>query len=292
MSDETVTVRYEADTTRYAAGARRVSNDLDRLTAKAERATAAANRAALASQMATRRALGKASNLITPGFSDVIGETRSGAMAGALIAGYGVKKLIEGAREADPEMAKLGQSIASTVGPSARANETFLRLGNALSTLGQLVKNVFGTIVSGVITTLTAAAGTLATTWGAIASKLGLSKFGGRMSGAGEDLLSQALLDFGGSGRGGVLEMEKKLEEALERRKARDKAAKAADSGSAMTASSGFQGSAGLYVTSGAAMMASQSLNIQRSMLQELRSLTKETSGVKTAIENNAYGAN
>ena len=114
---------------------------------------------------------------------------------------------------------------------------------------------------------------------------------GSRLSGAGEDLLGQAYADMtGGSGRGGVVEMEKKLEEAKERRKRRDQAAReAARSQGSNRISEGFQGSAGLYVTSGAAMIGSQSLAIQRSMLRELQSLTRATDRVRDTIRDTAY---
>lgn len=290
MPDETVTIRYEADTTRYAAGARRVSQDLDKLAAKAARAEAAAARATRSER---RRGIAGAARIGGfGGVSDFVGGAgSSAAVSGGLIAAYGVKAMVDAAREADPEMAKLGASIAKTVGPSARVNETLIRLGNAMSTLASLMKNVFGTVLSGIITTLTAAAGTLASLWGSVAQKFGLQKFGSRLSGAGEDLLGQAYADMtGGSGRGGVVEMEKKLEEAKERRKRRDQAAReAARSQGSNRISEGFQGSAGLYVTSGAAMIGSQSLAIQRSMLRELQSLTRATDRVRDTIRDTAY---
>jgi len=290
MPDETVTIRYEADTTRYAAGARRVSQDLDKLAAKAARAEAAAARATRSER---RRAIAGAARVGgLGGISDFVGGAGSNvAVSGGLIAAYGVKAMVDAAREADPEMAKLGDTIAKTVGPTARVNETLIRLGNAMSTLANIAKNVFGTVLSGIITTLTAAAGTLASVWGRVAQFVGLKRFGTRLSGAGEDLLGQAYADItGGSGRGGVLEMEKKLEEAKERRKARDKAAKEAANGQGSTRiNDGFQGSAGLYVTSGAAMMATQSLAIQRSMLRELQSLTRATDRVRDTIRDTAY---
>lgn len=290
MPDETVTIRYEADTTRYAAGARRVSQDLDKIAAKAARAEAATARATRSER---RRAIAGAARVGgLGGISDFVGGAGSNvAVSGALIAAYGVKSMVDAAREADPEMAKLGDTIAKTVGPTARVNETLIRLGNAMSTLANIAKNVFGTVLSGIITTLTAAAGTLASVWGRVAQFVGLKRFGTRLSGAGEDLLGQAYADItGGSGRGGVLEMEKKLEEAKERRKARDKAAKEAANGQGSTRiNDSFQGSAGLYVTSGAAMMASQSLSIQRSMLRELQSLTRATDRVRDTIRDTAY---
>lgn len=290
MPDETVTIRYEADTTRYAAGARRVSQDLDKIAAKAARAEAAATRATRAER---RRGLAGAARVGGfGGVSDFVGGAgSSAAVSGGLIAAYGVKAMVDAAREADPEMAKLGKSIADTVGPSARVNETLIRLGNALSTLAALLKNVFGTVLSGIITTLTAAAGTLASVWGAIAQKLGLKSFGSKLSGAGEDLLGQAYNDVtGGSGRGGVVEMEKKLEDAKKRRKERDDAARSAARGQGSNRiNDGFQGSAGLYVTSGAAMMANQTLAIQRSMLRELQSLTRATDRVRDTIRDTAY---
>ena len=290
MPDETVTIRYEADTTRYAAGARRVSQDLDKLAAKAARAEAAATRATRSER---RRGLAGAARIGGfGGVSDFVGGAgSSAAVSGGLIAGYGVKMMVDAAREADPEMAKLGKTIADTVGPSARVNETLIRLGNAMSTLAALMKNVFGTVLSGIITTLTAAAGTLATVWGSVAQMFGFKKFGSKLSGAGEDLLGQAYNDItGGSGRGGVVEMEKKLEEAKERRKKRDQAAReAARSHGSTNLGEGFQGSAGLYVTSGAAMMATQSLAIQRSMLRELQSLTRATDRVRDTIRDTAY---
>lgn len=290
MPDETVTIRYEADTTRYAAGARRVSQDLDKIAAKAARAEAAATRATRSER---RRGLAGAARIGgLGGISDLVGGAgANAAVSGGLIAAYGVKLMVDAAREADPEMAKLGKTIADSVGPSARVNETLIRLGNALSTLASLLKNVFGTVLSAIITTLTAAAGTLASVWGAIAQKIGLKQFGSRLSGAGEDLLGQAYNDVtGGSGRGGVVEMEKKLEEAKKRRKERDEAARAAARGSSGGRSNeGFQGSAGLYVTSGAAMMANQTLAIQRSMLRELQSLTRATDRVRDTIQNTAY---
>lgn len=290
MPDETVTIRYEADTTRYAAGARRVSQDLDKIAAKAARAEAAATRATRSER---RRGLAGAARIGgLGGISDLVGGAgANAAVSGGLIAAYGVKSMVDAAREADPEMAKLGKTIADSVGPSARVNETLIRLGNALSTLASLLKNVFGTVLSAIITTLTAAAGTLASVWGAIAQKIGLKQFGSRLSGAGEDLLGQAYNDVtGGSGRGGVVEMEKKLEEAKKRRKERDEAARAAARGSSGGRSNeGFQGSAGLYVTSGAAMMANQTLAIQRSMLRELQSLTRATDRVRDTIRDTAY---
>jgi hypothetical protein len=225
--------------------------------------------------------------------SDFVGGAGSNAaVSGGLIAAYGVKMMVDAAREADPEMAKLGKSIADTVGPSARVNETLIRLGNAMSTLAALLKNVFGTVLSGIITTLTAAAGTLASVWGTVFQKIpGMNKFGSRLSEAGSDLLGQAYNDVtGGSGRGGVLEMEKKLEEAKKRRQERDRAARAASrSNGSNNIGDGFQGSAGLYVTSGAAMMATQSLAIQRSMLRELQSLTRATDRVRDTIRDTAY---
>lgn len=290
MPDETVTVRYEADTTRFAEGSRRVSRELDKIAAKAARAEAAASRATRAER---RRGIAGAARIGgLGGVSDFIGGAGSNAaVSGGLIAAYGVKAMVDAAREADPEMAKLGDSIAKTVGPTARVNETLIRLGNAMSTLANILKNVFGTVLSGIITTLTAAAGTIASAWGRVAQFVGLKKFGTRLSGAGEDLLGQAYADVtGGSGRGGVLDMEKKLEEAKERRKARDRAAREAARGQGSTRlGEGFHGSAGLYVNSGAAMMANQSLTIQRSMLRELQSLTRATDRVRDTIRDTAY---
>lgn len=290
MPDETVTIRYEADTTRYAAGARRVSQDLDKIAAKAARAEASAARATRSER---RRGIAGAARVAgAGGISDFVGGVGANpAISGGLIAAYGVKAMVDAAREADPEMAKLGESIAKTVGPTARVNETLIRLGNAMSTLANIGKNVFGTVLSGIITTLTAAAGTLASVWGRVAQMVGLKQFGTRLSGAGEDLLGQAYADItGGSGRGGVIEMEKKLEEAKARRKARDQAAREAARGQGSNRiSEGFQGSAGLYVTSGAAMMANQTLAIQRSMLRELQSLTRATDRVRDTIRDTAY---
>lgn len=293
MPDETVTIRYEADTTRYAAGARRVSQDLDKIAAKAARAEAAAARATRAESRRGLAGAGRVAGL--GGFGDIIGGSGSNpAISGGLIAAYGVKKMVDAAREADPEMAKLGESIASTVGPSAQVNETLIRLGNAFSVLANIGKNVLGTAIAGLVTMLTALAGNAATVLGNVANVFGIApnKFGNRLKEAGSSLFADVYNDVTGSGRGGVVEMQKKLEEALERRRKNKKAedVKTAATNSNNVGSLGFQGSAGLYVTSGGAMMANQSITIQRSMLRQLQSITHATEQVTQAIRENSYG--
>lgn len=287
MPDETVTIRYEADTTRYAAGARRVSQDLDKIAAKAARAEAAAARAT----QAQRRGFAAAGNQIAPGLGGLVGGTAGIAQTGALAGVYGVKKLLDDAKEADPAMAKLGDSIAKMVGPASQTTEALNRVNVALAGILGLLKNVFSTTLAKNITAATAALGALASYYAGIAKMLGMTKISKGLSGFSEDALASAYNDVtGGSGRGGVLEMEKRLDEAKKRRRERDQAARdAARGASTGRMGEGFQGSAGLYVTSGAAMMATQSLAIQRSMLRELQSLTRATDRVRDTIRDTAY---
>lgn len=287
MPDETVTIQYEADTTRYAAGARRVSQDLDKLAAKAARAEAAAARAT----RAERRGFAAAGNQIAPGLGGLVGGTASAAQSAAIAGVYGVKKLLDDAKEADPAVAKLGDSIGKMVGPSSQVTEALNRLNIAMAGIVGMLKNVFSTTLAKNITAATAAFGAFAATWGEFLKKIGFTKLGSGISDVGESALASAYNDVtGGSGRGGVMEMERKLEEAKKRRKERDEAARAAARGHGSTRlSEGFQGSAGLYVTSGAAMMANQSLTIQRSMLRELQSLTRATDRVRDTIRDTAY---
>lgn len=287
MPDETVTIRYEADTTRYAAGARRVSQDLDKLAAKAARAEAAAARAT----RAERKGFSAAGNQIAPGLGGLVGGTAGMAQSAAFAGVYGVKKLLDDAKEADPAMAKLGDSIAKMVGPASQTTDVLNRVNVALSGIFGMLKNVFSTTLAKNITMATAALGALASYYAGIAKMMGMSKVSKGLTGFSEDVLASAYNDVtGGSGRGGVLEMEKKLEEAKERRKRRDQAAREAARGANTgRMGDGFQGSAGLYVTSGAAMMATQSLAIQRSMLRELQSLTRATDRVRDTIRDTAY---
>ncbi len=287
MPDETVTIRYEADTTRYAAGARRVSQDLDKLAAKAARAEAAAARAT----RAERRGFAAAGNQIAPGLGGLVGGTAGMAQSAAIAGVYGVKKLLDDAKEADPAMAKLGDSIAKMVGPASQTTEALNRVNVALSAIVGLAKNVFSTTLAKNMTMATAAIGAFTASIGNLLQFFGASKIGSSIAEVGEGAMAAAYNDMtGGSGRGGVVEMEKKLEEAKERRKRRDQAAReAARSQGSNRISEGFQGSAGLYVTSGAAMIGSQSLAIQRSMLRELQSLTRATDRVRDTIRDTAY---
>ena len=287
MPDETVTIRYEADTTRYAAGARRVSQDLDKLAAKAARAEAAAARAT----RAERRGFAAAGNQIAPGLGGLVGGTAGMAQSAAIAGVYGVKKLLDDAKEADPAMAKLGDSIAKMVGPASQTTEALNRVNVALSAIVGLAKNVFSTTLAKNMTMATAAIGSFTASIGNLLQFFGASKIGSSIAEVGEGAMAAAYNDMtGGSGRGGVVEMEKKLEEAKERRKRRDQAAReAARSQGSNRISEGFQGSAGLYVTSGAAMIGSQSLAIQRSMLRELQSLTRATDRVRDTIRDTAY---
>lgn len=287
MPDETVTIRYEADTTRYAAGARRVSQDLDKLAAKAARAEAAAARAT----RAERRGFAAAGNQIAPGLGGLVGGTAGMAQSAAIAGVYGVKKLLDDAKEADPAMAKLGDSIAKMVGPASQTTEALNRVNVALSAIVGLAKNVFSTTLAKNMTMATAAIGAFTASIGNLLQFFGASKIGSSIAEVGEGAMAAAYNDMtGGSGRGGVVEMEKKLEEAKERRKRRDQAAREAARGQGSNRiSEGFQGSAGLYVTSGAAMIGSQSLAIQRSMLRELQSLTRATDRVRDTIRDTAY---
>lgn len=290
MPDETVTIRYEADTTRYAAGARRVSQDLDKLAAKAARAEAAAARATRAEARRGITGAGRVAGM--GGVSDLIGGAGSNpAISAALVAGYGVKKLLDDAKEADPAMAKLGDSIAKMVGPASQTTEALNRVNVALSAIVGLAKNVFSTTLAKNMTMATAAIGAFTASIGNLLQFFGASKIGSSIAEVGEGAMAAAYNDMtGGSGRGGVVEMEKKLEEAKERRKRRDQAAREAARGQGSNRiSEGFQGSAGLYVTSGAAMIGSQSLAIQRSMLRELQSLTRATDRVRDTIRDTAY---
>jgi len=287
MPDETVTIRYEADTTRYAAGARRVSQDLDKIAAKAARAEAAATRAT----RAERRGLAAAGNQIAPGLGGLVGGTAGVAQSAAFAGVYGVKKLLDDAKEADPAMAKLGESISKMVGPASQTTDALNRVNVALDAIVGMAKNIFSTTLAKNITIATAAIGAFAASIGNLLQFFGASKLGGGIASFGEDAMAAAYNDAtGGSGRGGVVEMEKKLEEAKKRRKERDESARAAARGHGSSRiSEGFQGSAGLYVTSGAAMMANQTLAIQRSMLRELQSLTRATDRVRDTIQNTAY---
>jgi len=287
MPDETVTIRYESDTTRYAAGARRVSQDLDKLAAKAARAEAAAARAT----RAERRGFAAAGNQIAPGLGGLVGGTAGMAQSAAIAGVYGVKKLLDDAKEADPAMAKLGDSIAKMVGPASQTTEALNRVNVALSAIVGLAKNVFSTTLAKNMTMATAAIGAFTASIGNLLQFFGASKIGSSIAEVGEGAMAAAYNDMtGGSGRGGVVEMEKKLEEAKERRKRRDQAAREAARGQGSNRiSEGFQGSAGLYVTSGAAMIGSQSLAIQRSMLRELQSLTRATDRVRDTIRDTAY---
>lgn len=287
MPDETVTIRYEADTTRYAAGARRVSQDLDKIAAKAARAEAAATRAT----RAERRGLTAAGNQIAPGLGGLVGGTAGVAQSAAFAGVYGVKKLLDDAKEADPAMAKLGESISKMVGPASQTTDALNRVNVALDAIVGIAKNIFSTTLAKNITIATAAIGAFAASIGNLLQFFGASKLGGGIASLGEDAMAAAYNDAtGGSGRGGVVEMEKKLEEAKKRRKERDEAARSAARGaSGGRSNEGFQGSAGLYVTSGAAMMANQTLAIQRSMLRELQSLTRATDRVRDTIRDTAY---
>lgn len=287
MPDETVTIRYEADTTRYAAGARRVSQDLDKLAAKAARAEAAAARAT----RAERRGFAAAGNQIAPGLGGLVGGTAGMAQSAAIAGVYGVKKLLDDAKEADPAMAKLGDSIAKMVGPASQTTEALNRVNVALSAIVGLAKNVFSTTLAKNMTMATAAIGAFTASIGNLLQFFGASKIGSSIAEVGEGAMAAAYNDMtGGSGRGGVVEMEKKLEEAKERRKRREQAAREAARGQGSNRiSEGFQGSAGLYVTSGAAMIGSQSLAIQRSMLRELQSLTRATDRVRDTIRDTSY---
>jgi|GEM_PF-5345303 len=290
MPDETVTIRYEADTTRYAAGARRVSQDLDKIAAKAARAEAAATRATRAEARRGLTGAGRIAGL--GGVSDLVGGAGSNAaVSGALIGAYGVKKLLDDAKEADPAMAKLGESIAKMVGPATQTTEALNRVNVLMDAIVGIAKNIFSTTLAKNITAATAALGAFSSMWGEFFKKIGLTKLGTGISEFGESAMASAYNDVtGGSGRGGVLEMEKKLEEAKKRRQERDRAARAASrSNGSNNMGDGFQGSAGLYVTSGAAMMATQSLAIQRSMLRELQSLTRATDRVRDTIRDTAY---
>lgn len=287
MPDETVTIRYEADTTRYAAGARRVSQDLDKLAAKAARAEAASARAT----RAERRGFAAAGNQIAPGLGGLVGGTAGVAQSAAIAGVYGVKKLLDDAKEADPAMAKLGDSISKMVGPASQTTEALNRVNVALAAIVGLAKNIFSTTLAKNITLATAAIGAFTAAIGNMLRFFGASRIGSSISDVGEGAMAAAYNDItGGSGRGGVLEMEKKLEAAKERRKERDKAAREAARGQGTNRiNEGFQGSAGLYVTSGAAMIGSQSLAIQRSMLRELQSLTRATDRVRDTIRDTAY---
>lgn len=290
MPDETVTIRYESDTTRYAAGARRVSQDLDKIAAKAARAEAASARATRAEARRGITGAGRVAGM--GGVSDLIGGAGSNpAISAALVAGYGVKKLLDDAKEADPAMAKLGDSIAKMVGPASQTTEALNRVNVALAAIVGLAKNVFSTTLAKNMTMATAAIGAFTASIGNLLQFFGASKIGSSIAEVGEGAMAAAYNDMtGGSGRGGVVEMEKKLEEAKERRKRRDQAAREAARGQGSNRiSEGFQGSAGLYVTSGAAMIGSQSLAIQRSMLRELQSLTRATDRVRDTIRDTAY---
>lgn len=287
MPDETVTIRYEADTTRYAAGARRVSQDLDKLAAKAARAEAASARAT----RAERRGFAAAGNQIAPGLGGLVGGTAGVAQSAAIAGVYGVKKLLDDAKEADPAMAKLGDSISKMVGPASQTTEALNRVNVALAAIVGLAKNIFSTTLAKNITLASAAIGAFTAAIGNMLRFFGASKIGSSISDVGDGAMAAAYNDItGGSGRGGLLEMEKKLEAAKERRKERDKAAREAARGQGTNRiNEGFQGSAGLYVTSGAAMIGSQSLAIQRSMLRELQSLTRATDRVRDTIRDTAY---
>lgn len=287
MPDETVTIRYEADTTRYAAGARRVSQDLDKLAAKAARAEAASARAT----RAERRGFAAAGNQIAPGLGGLVGGTAGVAQSAAIAGVYGVKKLLDDAKEADPAMAKLGDSISKMVGPASQTTEALNRVNVALAAIVGLAKNISSTTLAKNITLASAAIGAFTAAIGNMLRFFGASKIGASIADIGEGAMAAAYNDItGGSGRGGVLEMEKKLEAAKERRKERDKAAREAARGQGTNRiNEGFQGSAGLYVTSGAAMIGSQSLAIQRSMLRELQSLTRATDRVRDTIRDTAY---
>jgi HAMP domain-containing protein len=226
------------------------------------------------------------------GVSDLIGGAGTNpAISAALVAGYGVKKLLDDAKEADPAMAKLGDSIAKMVGPASQTTEALNRVNVALSAIVGLAKNVFSTTLAKNMTMATAAIGAFTASIGNLLQFFGASKIGSSIAEVGEGAMAAAYNDMtGGSGRGGVVEMEKKLEEAKERRKRRDQAAREAARGQGSNRiSEGFQGSAGLYVTSGAAMIGSQSLAIQRSMLRELQSLTRATDRVRDTIRDTAY---
>lgn len=291
MSDETVTIRYEADTTRYAAGARRVSQDLDKIAAKAARAEAAAARA---TQSGIRRGIGGATRAVgIGGVSDLIGGGTNAATSAAFVGVYGVKKLLDDAKEADPAMAKLGESISKMVGPASQTTDALNRVNVVLDAIVGMAKNIFSTTLAKNITIATAAIGAFAASIGNLLQFFGASKLGGGIASFGEDAMAAAYNDVtGGSGRGGVVEMQKKLEEALERRRKNKKAedVKTAATNSNNVGSLGFQGSAGLYVTSGGAMMANQSITIQRSMLRQLQSITHATEQVTQAIRENSYG--
>lgn len=289
MPDETVTIRYEADTTRYAAGARRVSQDLDKLAAKAARAEAASARA---TQSGIRRGIGGATRAVgIGGVGDLIGGGTNAATSAALVGVYGVKNLLDDAKEADPAMAKLGDSISKMVGPASQTTEALNRVNVALAAIVGLAKNISSTTLAKNITLASAAIGAFTAAIGNMLRFFGASRIGSSISDVGEGAMAAAYNDLtGGSGRGGVLEMEKKLEAAKERRKERDKAAREAARGQGTNRiNEGFQGSAGLYVTSGAAMIGSQSLAIQRSMLRELQSLTRATDRVRDTIRDTAY---
>ena len=208
MPDETVTIRYEADTTRYAAGARRVSQDLDKLAAKAARAEAASARAT----RAERRGFAAAGNQIAPGLGGLVGGTAGVAQSAAIAGVYGVKKLLDDAKEADPAMAKLGDSISKMVGPASQTTEALNRVNVALAAIVGLAKNIFSTTLAKNITLATAAIGAFTAAIGNMLRVFGASKIGSSISEVGEGAMAAAYNDLtGGSGRGGVLEMEKKL---------------------------------------------------------------------------------
>lgn len=287
MSDETVTVKYVSDTTNFAEGARRVSRDLDKLAAKAARAEAAAARAA----RAERRGFAAAGNQIAPGLGGLVGGTAGMGQSAAIAGVYGVKKLLDDAKEADPAMAKLGDSIAKMVGPASQTTDALNRVNVAMSAIVGLMKNVFSTTLAKNITAASASLGALAASWGDILQKIGFTNLGSGLSNLGEGAMASAYNDAtGGSGRGGVLEMERKLEEAKKRRKKRDEEARSASREIASTKlAEGFKGSAGLYVTSGSAIMANQSLAIQRSMLRELQNLVRSSDRVRDTIRDTAY---
>lgn len=290
MSDETVTVKYVSDTTNFAEGARRVSRDLDKLAAKAARAEAAASRAARAEVRRGITGAGRVAGM--GGVSDLIGGAGSNpAISAGLVAGYGVKKLLDDATAADPAMAKLGDSIAKMVGPASQTTDALNRVNVAMSAIVGLMKNVFSTTLAKNITAASASLGALAASWGDILQKIGFTNLGSGLSNLGEGAMASAYNDAtGGSGRGGVLEMERKLEEAKKRRKKRDEEARSASREIASTKlAEGFKGSAGLYVTSGSAIMANQSLAIQRSMLRELQNLVRSSDRVRDTIRDTAY---
>lgn len=243
-------------------------------------------------------------NSLLPGLGSGLGASMAAGgpvgigAAGAAAGVYGLRSVIEHAQELDPEMAKLAAAVSRVTGPTRQATEALNQFTVMMSAVGGFAKRLFGNQILTGITAMNAAIGSFLSLWGRVIGAVPFAatrRVGGQMENAGEDFMSRALGALprglggtGGTGRAEYLEALERLQAAQERRRERDSRARAATSG--LRAESGFQGSAGLYVTSGGQMMANQSLNIQRNMLSELQRVTRETQNVSRTVRETSYG--